>query len=259
MVNQAIPHSREWSIEDAEIADQEILCVSADLSEIESSFLVDAESCLGDEEIFFANSFIKKVDKTRYILSHFLLNHLLIASFGPNIKQIRRKDKKPFLAHNLGEFNISHSHSFFVAAFSIMPVGIDIEKIKPIPNLDQMIDLVFHPQESLEISQMNQNDALVAFFRCWTRKEALLKLLGVGLNDDLRTYHVSCQFKAPTPLSINGVKTQKYAIRDLEIPDKSYLSSVAFEAPNADIRFKNLTKESIYSLIDYCKKITLVA
>lgn|GEM_PF-1169899 len=256
MFYQAIPISGEWSIGDSQIGNHEILCVCANLAEIESPFLAIAETCLSGEELTYANSFLKNVDRTRYVLSHFLLNQLLIATFGVNSKQVRRDDNKPCLLHNLGEFNISHSDSYFVAAFSSRPVGIDIEHIQPLAELEQMERLVFHPREAMEISQMNQNDALVAFFRCWTRKEALLKLIGIGLNVELSAYYVSSDTRTPMTPTIQGKKTQNYVIQDLEIADNAYLSSVAFEAPDTTIKFKHLSLESIRSLLRYCAQIT---
>lgn len=256
MFYQAIPISGDWSIGDAQIGDREILCVCANLAEIEPPFLAIAETCLSGEELTYANSFLKNADRIRYVLSHFLLNQLLIATFGANSTQVRSDDNKPCLLHNLGEFNISHSDSYFVAAFSTRPVGIDIEHIQPLTELEQMERLVFHPQEVLEISQMNQNEALVAFFRCWTRKEALLKLIGIGLNVELSDYYVSSDTRTPTAPSILGKKNQNYAIQDLGIADQAYLSSVAFERPETTVRFKRLSQESIRNLLRYCSQIT---
>jgi len=256
LLHQVIPPAGDWSIEDAQISDHEILCVSANLAEIQSPFLEIAETNLSGEELATANSFLKNVDRTGYVLSHFLLNYLLIAAFGPNIKQSKRDGNKPFLLNSLGEFNISHSDSYFVAVFSYRPVGIDIELIKPLPDLEQMGQLVYHPQEALEISRMNQNDALVAFFRCWTRKEALVKLIGIGLTIELSDYYVGSNSEASITPTIHGKKNQNYTIRDLEIVDKTYLSSVAFDTPNADLRFKCISQESIHHLIRYCTQIT---
>lgn len=256
MCNKAIPISGNWSTDDVKVSEHEILCVSANLADIEPIFLDIAISCLSVEEAAYANSFLKNVDRTRYALSHFLLNQLLIATFGGNSKQVRRNGNKPCLLDNLGEFNISHSDSYFVAAFSFRPVGIDIERIKKWAELKQIEQLVFHPQEALETSLMNQHDALIAFFRCWTRKEALLKLIGIGLNVDMSAYYVSTSPQESMTPSILGVGAQNYTIVDLEITDSSFLGSVAYETSDTSIRFKHLSEESVRSLVSYCNQAT---
>ena len=84
---------------------------------------------------------------------------------------------KPFLrelpdAH----FNISHTKGLVVCAVSQVPVGIDVEKIKPYPKsvLRKMTE-----KEVLYIKQSDSPDE--AFMRVWTMKEAMIKLTGEGL------------------------------------------------------------------------------
>ena len=75
-------------------------------------------------------------------------------------------------------FNISHSSE--IVALAVVDdglVGIDVERIRPI-DLNDFTR--FLPEISDEMAGSSE-DRLKAFFNCWTRKEAVLKGVGVGL------------------------------------------------------------------------------
>lgn len=57
------------------------------------------------------------------------------------------------------------------------PVGVDVEQVRPELIDDDLLALALHPGERIA---SDGADAM-AFFALWTRKEALLKLLGTGL------------------------------------------------------------------------------
>ena len=82
------------------------------------------------------------------------------------------------------DFNIAHSGNYVVCTVSDgVRVGVDIEQIKPIVLAD--FELVFTPNEWKHIHQ--SENQLSAFFHYWTRKEAVIKADGGGLNVDLLT------------------------------------------------------------------------
>lgn len=81
------------------------------------------------------------------------------------------------------DFNISHSGDYVVCVFSTKhQVGIDIERMKPI-SLELLSDY-FNPNEWKEI-QYSQNRE-ESFYKLWTKKEAIVKADGRGLNISLR-------------------------------------------------------------------------
>ena len=98
-----------------------------------------------------------------------------IFNFGPS--------GKPFLKdHPNIHFNLSHTEGIAVCVVADVPVGVDVERIRPIDR--QVVDMVMSDDEQAEISLAEDSDT--AFYRLWTRKEAYLKLTGEGLRDDMR-------------------------------------------------------------------------
>ena len=79
-------------------------------------------------------------------------------------------------------FNMSHCHKAVICVLSNVPVGCDIEEI---PNeLDSdILASCFSLEEQKQIR--SADNPQVEFTRQWTRKESLLKLLGIGLTDNL--------------------------------------------------------------------------
>ena len=89
--------------------------------------------------------------------------------------------KRPFIK-GAPDFNISHSGNIAVCAIAGKGyVGIDIEK--PVPLHVEDFRQQFTPEEWDAIR--NDPAAPEIFYRYWTRKEAVLKAAGTGLNEAL--------------------------------------------------------------------------
>ncbi len=79
-------------------------------------------------------------------------------------------------------FNISHCHRGVLVAIDDRPIGCDIEEIAP--TLD--LDLCRHCFNDSEIADIVASPVPSATFTSWwTRKEAVLKLTGEGIDDNL--------------------------------------------------------------------------
>jgi len=87
-------------------------------------------------------------------------------------------------------FNLSHSAGVAALAVSTdVPVGVDIEEIRPIAAHEIMWAL--SPAECLELSMINEAEQLESFFRFWTLKEALMKGTGLGARLALHDFDTS--------------------------------------------------------------------
>lgn len=93
-------------------------------------------------------------------------------------------NNKPLLQHadNKLHFNISHSGNAFVLAVANSPVGIDIEQINPAFDFSDVVDTYFSKDEVSKITKHGHE----LFYKYWTRKEALVKALGNGIDENLK-------------------------------------------------------------------------
>lgn len=106
---------------------------------------------------------------------------LLVAFFKEqgvdfNLNDIKYTDAgKPYL-NNGYHFNISHTKGMVGLLVGTMPVGLDIEIIKPIENYYEFSEVL----TTTELDIIARS-GLQTFFRFWTAKEAILKLTGDGI------------------------------------------------------------------------------
>ena len=92
---------------------------------------------------------------------------------------------KPYLAEYPDiHFSISHCKEAVGCFISRRPCGLDIERIHPVK--EDLIRHTMSPEEAESILSASCPD--VVFTCLWTQKEAVLKLLGTGIIDDL--HHV---------------------------------------------------------------------
>lgn len=85
---------------------------------------------------------------------------------------------KPFLPDGPA-FSLSHCRAGVAVVIDERPIGIDIETIRPYN--DSLARRVMNEQEMRMIDGRAE-----AFTRLWTQKEAVLKLRGTGIVDDLK-------------------------------------------------------------------------
>jgi 4'-phosphopantetheinyl transferase len=140
-------------------------------------------------EIDRANRYFQTKDKNRYITSRGALRNILgeylnqppaSVTFGIDI------GKKPFIL-NTGatplHYNISHSGNWILLAVSTSTIGADIELINYSFDYKEVIDDIFNPEE---VNYIKQTQPIERFFQLWTRKEALTKATGKGLDDNMK-------------------------------------------------------------------------
>jgi 4'-phosphopantetheinyl transferase len=113
---------------------------------------------------------------------------------------------KPSLQGTPLRFNLSHSGAMAACAVAQNEeVGIDIEQIRPMRDLESIARRFFHPEECRKLLALSDADREPAFFRCWTRKEAYIKALGDGLSAPLDRFEVTlAPGEAPAFVQIDG-------------------------------------------------------
>ncbi|MBA3771542.1 MAG: 4'-phosphopantetheinyl transferase superfamily protein [Ramlibacter sp.] len=86
------------------------------------------------------------------------------------------------------EFNLSYSGSAIVLVVTRgRLVGVDIEKVRPLQDLEGAMSLVLTNAEQVEVRSQSPGPArTIRFFQFWTRKEAYLKAVGRGIGLGMR-------------------------------------------------------------------------
>jgi 4'-phosphopantetheinyl transferase len=72
-------------------------------------------------------------------------------------------------------WSVTHKPEYVAGILGLSPVGIDLEKIRPIHQG------LFHRVADDEQWALDDSEPLIRFFRFWTAKEAVLKACGIGL------------------------------------------------------------------------------
>ena len=79
------------------------------------------------------------------------------------------------------DFSISHCKNAIAVALSDRPVGVDVESFRHAE--EPLLKRTMNPEEQTQVREAE--DPAEAFTRLWTCKEAVLKLRGTGLVDNL--------------------------------------------------------------------------
>jgi 4'-phosphopantetheinyl transferase len=155
-------------------------------------------SFLSDDEIIRANKFRNQIDKNRFICAKGILRYLIYIQTKINPSSIKfsyGKYKKPALEEgqnqNLLKFNISHCKGVFcIGMVNDLDIGIDIELIRPIPDFLGLVKKYFSETEFRQIEKLSGESSLEAFYKLWTSKEAIMKLVGKGLSLPLSNFEI---------------------------------------------------------------------
>jgi 4'-phosphopantetheinyl transferase len=81
------------------------------------------------------------------------------------------------------DFNVSNSHDMALCAVAWhCELGVDIEHLREGRDHEGLAARFFAPQEVATLNALAADRRTEAFLRCWTRKEAVLKAVGIGLS-----------------------------------------------------------------------------
>ena len=141
---------------------------------------------------------------------------------------------KPHLTDGDLHFNVSHSGDLALIALSRdLPMGVDIEQERPLEDLFALAKRHFSPTERSTLRTLPPELQVPAFFRCWSRKEAFIKAIGLGLSFALDGFDVTLDPRAPP--RIVEVRDARYgktpwALRHLDIAE-GYSAALVTDGP----------------------------
>lgn len=165
----------------------EVTPLQVDLWQLQLGQITGAEAWLSGAE----QAWLEKVEVTsevgqrfsqsrsllRWVLSHYV-------AVPPEVIQLCFSPTgKPHLNKNFHDpawqFSWSHSGGMAVAAICQgVPVGVDIEQIKPRPRAKQIAQRFFSQPDQAHLRSLSEPEYTQEFLCCWTELEAKLKAVG---------------------------------------------------------------------------------
>lgn len=189
-----------------------------------------------------ADRFRFQSDRDRFIAGRAILRSLLgrYLNLAPQHLQFCYEPKgKPYLQTSIGQplqFNLSHSQAWMLCAITRQHrVGIDLECMRPVSDLEQLTERFFSSQEHRAIQALPAEQRQAAFFRYWTCKEAILKAIGQGLGG-LSAVEISLAEDQAELVSLRAEPSTAWYLHSL-IPVSDYIAAIAVEQPECPLIF----------------------
>jgi 4'-phosphopantetheinyl transferase len=198
---------------------------------------------LAEDEWARAHRFRFEQHRRQYVVGRGALRTLLGAYLGERPEAIRFRygpRGKPFLdAPGDLQFNLSNSHEMALVGFVRGPeIGVDIEYLKPMPDCEPISERFFSESERRVLRGIPGRAKELAFFNCWTRKEAYLKAVGEGLAAPLDSFDVTlAPDDPPRMLTLEGnpERAARWFFHHL-VPAEQYVGAVAIEGGAWEVR-----------------------
>ena len=174
----------------------------------------------------------------RFIVSHAALRDILARYLSRAPQSLLFETNaygKPFLAGDDSwlHFNLSHSGEWaLVAVTSLGPVGVDVEQVRDDFSGEAIARRFFSPSEVEAFLALPPELRTQGFFSCWTRKEAFIKAVGMGVSFALDGFAVSLHpDEQPRVLWVrdNPQEADSWSLLDLR-PGPGYAAALAIRA-----------------------------
>ncbi len=220
-------------------------CDEVHLWWLQHSLTAASTEWLTDDERRRAKRFLAREHADAFVCVRSALRGLLGAYLGCFPSQpvlAAGRWGKPHLADSPLRFNLSHSGEWAVFAFATgREIGVDVEQVRADRDLIPIAHRFFAPSEVECLSCLSASEQVEAFYRIWTRKEAVIKAHGAGLSLPLDSFAVSAGPEArlvtPPP------DTPSLRLEALSAPT-GYASALCVDGPVLEIISRTLNPRS---------------
>lgn len=202
---------------------------------------------LSTDEVVRADRLGRGSVRDRFVVGRATLRRVLglYLGIGPESVVFRYGPRGKPAVEGTGEgpppqFNLAHSGGLALLAVTRgRRVGIDVEEVRPMPELERVVERFFSPRERGAFLSIPVPLRLAAFFRGWTRKEAFLKAIGEGLAVPLDHFDVSLSpGEPPGLLAVAGSpgEAARWTLGDLDAAP-GFFAALAVEGPVSPPRY----------------------
>lgn len=212
---------------------------------VEGAALCACWDCLPSDEARQASKHRYAKDCREFVVRRAVLRQLLARYSGQRAAELLfgfGSDGKPVL-RNVEDlhFSMSHACGIAVTAIARRPVGIDLEHVQKDlfgPSSlgralfgEALIEQCLSGREQSYVRGLPAEQRNRALYRCWTRKEAVLKALGTGLLYPPQQVNVVAGTKRTCVIRLFG---RDWLVRQVAAP-RGYAAAVAIEEPHGRV------------------------
>lgn len=203
---------------------------------IDENRLDEYATMLGPSERERASRFRFPGDRARFIAAHGALREIVGAYTGVSPARVGFRCSrygKPGLAEtdpaSRIEFNMSHSRDIAVIAISKGHAnGVDVEFVPENTDGKELAEISLSPEEMALLEEIPHPGRIETLYRWWTRKEALAKAQGEGLNRSFPRCQVVPPFLAEAD-SDRG-NAPPWGVWDIS-PSPGYVATLVADGP----------------------------
>jgi len=211
---------------------------------------------LSPDEQARADRFHFEKDRRHFIVARGYLRKILARYMGiaPAGIQFSYADHgKPRVASRIAQaqqlnFNLAHSGGLALYGFTrIGEIGIDLEHIRPDFAGDDTARRFFSTTEVACLSKLPVRARHEAFFNCWTRKEAFIKAIGIGLSLSLDQFDVALAPAEPAALlrtRWDEAEAARWSLKAIDV-GPGYVAAVAVGGHNWQLTCWEFDKERL--------------
>jgi len=201
---------------------------------------------LSADELARAGRLAETAARRRFVVARGTLRQLLGGLLGEQPRSVPIEEGpsgKPRLGGGRRfHFNVAHSGDLALICIAEgAEVGVDLEALRPVPSAAAIArrrfsaaEADFVEQGKAETTDSEPSEIDRRFLLCWTRKEAVVKAIGAGLDFDLRGFSVPLgpaggvvELSDP-----DGGEPQRWQLSDVPLgPD--HMAALALSAPDA--------------------------
>lgn len=178
---------------------------------LDESYLL--RGLLTSEEQRRADAFVFACHRRQYVISHAFLRIVLswyVMCPPWEIRFAAGYRGKPRLANADAcpglEFNLSHCSTLTVVGLGWDAIGVDVEEVRADVD-DAKVAGYFHAHERAQLEALPPDCRRSAFYRGWTRKEAVAKAVGAGLSIGLDSFAVDLATDTPSAVKVRALET----------------------------------------------------